>query len=725
MARWPTCCCATLRPAAIALLSVCASTIASAQYDLGPVRIPRTVPPGMARPITANDLVSLRDVGGVERPLALSPDGERVAFQVRQADTSANGYRSSWFVTETRSGQHLVEVGRGGEPRWAHVGSWIVLPAAWSPDSRFLVYAALGADGLQLWRASRDGALREQITHEPADVRMYAWSRDGRRIYFVIGRSRASRAELARRRAADGVLLDTSVYSPEGDPRVDAPWWQRIGDPGFDEHLFEESPTTKVYDVSARCARRATASEAREASERLPPTVTPQQDEANIFDLPRSPDGTMVAYIADPYKGTEKEELYRAVYTKTVGQPPTQRGPVFTAAGSWGQVWWASGGRELILLRSRGHAEDGTVIEAISMVAGSVDTVFQSPDVLTQCSVSATGGQAACIREAPTIPPEVAFLDVTQRTLQTLTRLNPEFQHIQLAPTKRVAWVNRYGDSAYAHLVLPLGYVPGRRYPLVVTTAWSWGFLRDENGEYPIQLFAAHGFAVLDFTEPRLHLGDWSSQAQQKSFDDIALTWWSPLASLEAILDSLTASGLVDSARIGITGLSAGARIVVFGISHSRRFRAAIASGNDDSDPLTWYLAYNQRRWHTALVRQYGLDSPDGPHSRQVSPALNADRIQTPLLINAAGSEYLTTLQLHAELRERRKPIEVWIYPNELHLKWQPQHRLRIYQRNVDWMNFWLRDLEDADPGKREQYARWRQLHDEWVASCGSTPCGK
>jgi len=39
-----------------------------------------------------------------------------------------------------------------------------------------------------------------------------------------------------------------------------------------------------------------------------------------------------------------------------------------------------------------------------------------------------------------------------------------------------------------------------------------------------------------------------------------------------------------------------------------------------------------------------------------------------------------------------------------------PEHRLAIYNRNLDWFRFWLQDYEDPDPAKTEQYARWRQF---------------
>jgi hypothetical protein len=37
----------------------------------------------------------------------------------------------------------------------------------------------------------------------------------------------------------------------------------------------------------------------------------------------------------------------------------------------------------------------------------------------------------------------------------------------------------------------------------------------------------------------------------------------------------------------------------------------------------------------------------------------------------------------------------------------------------VDWFNFWLRDNDDPDPAKAEQYKRWRKLRQAKEAGGG------
>ena len=113
-------------------------------------------------------------------------------------------------------------------------------------------------------------------------------------------------------------------------------------------------------------------------------------------------------------------------------------------------------------------------------------------------------------------------------------------------------------------------------------------------------------------------------------------------------------------------------------------------------------------------IAGWGLESwPESkasPRWHELSAALNGDRVKAPLLINAADSEFRLGLQFYTSLKQLKKPVEMFIYPNEFHEKIQPKHRFEIYQRNVDWLRFWLKSEEDPDPAKAEQYARWREL---------------
>jgi hypothetical protein len=91
---------------------------------------------------------------------------------------------------------------------------------------------------------------------------------------------------------------------------------------------------------------------------------------------------------------------------------------------------------------------------------------------------------------------------------------------------------------------------------------------------------------------------------------------------------------------------------------------------------------------------------------------LNAKRITTPLLINASDFEANPAIGAAQALWRAGKAAELYLYPDEFHVKWHPAHLKRIWERNLDWFRFWLQDYEDPAADKIEQYARWRKLKD-------------
>ena len=104
------------------------------------------------------------------------------------------------------------------------------------------------------------------------------------------------------------------------------------------------------------------------------------------------------------------------------------------------------------------------------------------------------------------------------------------------------------------------------------------------------------------------------------------------------------------------------------------------------------------------------------------SIAVNAARIDTPILMQLSDDEYQLSLEAFTALAEHGKPVEMHVFPGERHVKWQPAHRAAIYARNLDWFDYWLRDRRDPDPAKAAQYARWDKLRS---AATGSMAAGQ
>jgi len=93
------------------------------------------------------------------------------------------------------------------------------------------------------------------------------------------------------------------------------------------------------------------------------------------------------------------------------------------------------------------------------------------------------------------------------------------------------------------------------------------------------------------------------------------------------------------------------------------------------------------------------------------SPGFNLDKIDTPLLIIGEGPGSLLSMwEPYAGLRLLHKPVDLIMLNTDEHVLTNPAVRLESQGGSVDWFRFWLQDYEDPDPGKAEQYKRWRNL---------------
>ncbi|MBT2246894.1 prolyl oligopeptidase family serine peptidase [Sphingobium sp. BHU LFT2] len=93
---------------------------------------------------------------------------------------------------------------------------------------------------------------------------------------------------------------------------------------------------------------------------------------------------------------------------------------------------------------------------------------------------------------------------------------------------------------------------------------------------------------------------------------------------------------------------------------------------------------------HLAEIGFPTLKAPNADFWRPYALSVNAARIDTPILMQLADSEYLYALETIHALEGEGKPVEAYIFPDERHIKWQPAHRLAIYERNLAWFERWL-----------------------------------
>src|SRR5262249_45009055 len=140
----------------------------------------------------------------------------------------------------------------------------------------------------------------------------------------------------------------------------------------------------------------------------------------------------------------------------------------------------------------------------------------------------------------------------------------------------------------------------------------------------------------------------------------------------------------------------------------SRSFRA-ISSATSASEPSILFVSGPARGQVSQIM---GLVPPDDPRWKQLSPGMNGRADLPPLLWQSGDGEANINVESWTRLRQAGAQVEWLQYPGEGHSRTQPAHIWWVYERNVDWFRFWLKDEEDPDPRKLDQYKRWSAMRE-------------
>lgn len=658
------------------------------------------------RSLVPEDLVRLRDIGPVDPTqqytglFSVSPDGRRAAFQLRRGDPATNRYCLAMIVVELRQGGKAVVVDRGGDfirfrfdfRGKANFPSGVAdtITPRWSPDGRWIVYRRRDRDTVQLWRAHTDGSGSEAITDSIDDVEDFRVTADGNGIVY------ATRPEL---REASAAIDKEGLSGFHYDDRFS---------PTSSSRPFPPAPIPRkawFLDLESRRTRAATEGEAA-LLDKVP------REEGNWTEA-AGPTGAVAVVQVPP------DSLYasRGRLQVTAGARTTVCGAPECADASY--PWWV--GDAVRFFRREGWRNEEIAI--YEWKPGSLRTrkLYATVDLLLGCVPA--GAKLTCLREGALQPRRLERLDPASGVRDIVFDPNPEFASLTLGRVERLRSRNSFGLASFADLVLPVGYVPGKRYPLVVVQYMSRGFLRGGTGDdYPIQAFANRGFAVLSIDKPDA-VGmravpdyDEGDRINLKDFADRR----SVLEAVEAPVRVAITRGIADPARIGITGLSDGSSTVQFAMLHSRLFSAFASSSCcwDTSLPIRVGPGAAKRYYTMGYPRTTDDSQTARTFWRQIAISPNAARIHAPILVQIADDEYWSALQSFTALRELGRPIDMYVFPGEHHVKWQPAHRLATYARAIDWFDYWLNGVKA--PGREEEIARWEAMRQAIAGSPGT-----
>ena len=359
-----------------------------------------------------------------------------------------------------------------------------------------------------------------------------------------------------------------------------------------------------------------------------------------------------------------------------------------------GRYWSPDGGRSLYVVVRDGTTKR-TGVRRVDLSTGKSRALFEQDVYIGRgpflTDVSPDGKHVVYAQQSATQPEDLWIAGVDYASPRRLTRINPDLDGFAYGRTQLVAY--RAGETALrGALLLPAGYEPGRRYPLIVNVYGGssrsnalFRFGLSGAGVENMQLFATRGYAMLLPDTP-------IDEKKHTPMAEIART-------VMPGVDHVIAMGIADADRLGVMGHSYGGYSTLSIVTQSPRFKAAMASASF-SNLTTMYAHFTNGSSGSIGYLEKGQgnmgDTPWKERDRYISnsPFFSMDRVQTPVLLVHGGLDVPSNASdTFVALRRLGKPVELAIYEGEGHWQgsWGFANQVDYWNRMLEWFAGYLK----------------------------------
>ncbi len=280
-----------------------------------------------------------------------------------------------------------------------------------------------------------------------------------------------------------------------------------------------------------------------------------------------------------------------------------------------------------------------------------------------------------------------------------LTDANPQQRdYAWSAGARLVDYVSDKGDRLQAALYLPANYEPGKKYPTIVyiyeklsQNLHSYSVPNVARGFNP-SIYTSRGYAVL---QP-----DIVYRVNDPGMSSV----WCVVPAVRAAI----ATGIVDSAHIGLQGHSWGGYQSAFLSTQTGKLFAGIVSGAPLTDMISMYGGVY---WNTGVAIAPIFQTSQGRFRGSFleneeayirnSPAFFADKVETPIMLlhneKDGAVDFNQGITFYNSLKEREKNVILLQYVGENHglalLKNQKDYTMRMQE----YFDHYIRGMPAAD----------------------------
>jgi dipeptidyl aminopeptidase/acylaminoacyl peptidase len=618
------------------------------------------------------------------RSLAISGNGERLAAIEASEGEAKTGPRI--VVRDTATGK-IVSTFVQSDCTQCRIEAPV-----WSPDQKAMALISSDAKaGTATVNVLRDGKLTP-VAVVKGVANTVRWSPDGRQLAFLatVGAKKLTGAVEAGARQ----IGEIGVAEQEDEQRIAV-----VSSGGGDFKLvspsdtfiyeYDWTPDGKGFVVTSAKGNGdnnwwiATLGHVDAASGKLRVLAAPKMQ----MNMPHvSPDGKTVAFIGGLM--SDFGSVGGDVYTVSIdGGEPVDVTPGF--AGTFNGIAW------------RGKQVLASVLAGADAAVVAVDPAAKSSRVLWKGPVTASasrdgrfvfsldGKVAASVHEDYEHAPRIVAGRLPE--MNPITHDNDAFEPVVSAQS--VAWTNE-GFRVQGWLVGPRQLDAGKTYPMIVqvhggpaAAATPRYISGGEGGNSLVRELVKEGYFVF-MPNPRGSYGQGSSFTSANRKDFGGGDWRDILAGVDAAIKQAP----VDGNRLGLMGHSYGGFMTMWGVTHSQRFKAAVAGAGI----ANWISYYGQNGIDQWMVPFFGATMYDDPAVyRAASPIESIKAAKTPTLIYVGERDVecppAQSLEFWHGLKAMGVPTTLVIYEGEGHALRKPEHQKDLRAREIGWFNKYLK----------------------------------
>lgn len=632
------------------------------------------------------------------RALAMSANGERIAAIESLSDTATTSAAPTGAMAARAHAAIKVRDAASGKI----VASYDPCAAcsydfpSWSPDGKALAF--IGADrkagSATLYVIGVDGKA-VALTTVKGVANTARWSPDGRQLAILAtvgarkmtGATEAGAAQVGEIGSADDEQRIAVIDRNGGQLRLVSP---------ADTFVYEYdwTPDGKGFVVTSAKGNGdnnwwvASLGHVDAASGALRVLAAP----AMQMNMPRmSKDGSTVAFIGGLMSdfGSVGGDVYTV---PAAGGTPVDVTPGYR--GSFNGLSWQApaGGQGARILASALAGSDQTIV-AIDPQAKSAHTVWSAPLSASgsrdgRFAFSADGAKAAAVVEDFSHPAHI--IAGTLPRLKTITSDNNGHQP-QVA-ARSISWTND-GFDIQGWLLAPTQLDAGKKHPMIVmvhggpAAAATPRFVgKGEGGNTLIRELSAKGYFIF-LPNPRGSYGQGTAFSSANKRDFGGGDWRDILAGVDAVEKVAP----VDGQRLGLMGHSYGGFMTMWGVTHSTRFKAAVAGAGI----ANWISYYGQNGIDQWMIPFFGASAYDDPAIyRAASPIESIKQAKTPTLIYVGERDVecppAQSTEFWHGLKAMGVPTSLVIYDGEGHAIRKPEHQRDQRARTIAWFDKYL-----------------------------------